>query len=117
MGLIMIYFLLEIIFFIINLIITILEGCFWLMYMFYVIFIKIFDANQARNSIQNGILHCPEGHPIPTEGEVYECVTCNFTYIGSIWICANPECKAVTIYVNCPVCGISVRNPYRWGRP
>ena len=117
MGLIMIHFLMGFTLFIIKFIIIIFEGCFWLMHFAYVVSVKIFDANRALQTVQGGALHCPEGHLIETEDEAYECTVCNYTYIGSIWICANPECRAVTPYVNCPICGISVRNPYRWGRP
>ena len=116
MGLIMIHFLFGFTFFTVKLILAIFESCFWLMHFTFVIGQKIVDANLARQTIQNGVLHCPEGHPVPTEGEVYECSACGYTYIGSIWICGNAECRAVTTYTNCPMCGISIRNPYRWGR-
>lgn len=77
-----------------------------------------FDFARSRRSLKSGVLHCPRGHAIETEGGVYQCAKCGFTYRGSILLCANPECMSpVTQYVDCPDCGISVRNPYRWGRP
>ncbi len=81
-----------------------------------------FDFVKARRSLPAGTLVCPNGHSIPTEGGTYSCTKCGFVYGGSsasIWICGNPECHAVTPYVNCIEidCGLSVRNPYRWGRP
>lgn len=77
-----------------------------------------FDFAKSRRSLKAGVLHCPRGHAIETEGGVYQCSRCSFTYSGSLLLCRNPECTApVTPYVDCPDCGISVRNPYRWGRP
>ena len=76
------------------------------------------DARTASRALRGGILHCPIGHEVPTEQETYECGACGFVYGGkraSIWICANPECGAVTPYVSCPTCRLSCRNPYRWG--
>ena len=76
------------------------------------------DFVAARLASRGGTLHCPNGHDVPLDGEVYECQACRFCYRGSsILRCGNPECAAVTPYVNCPTCGLSVRNPYRWGRP
>gem|GEM_PF-2919879 len=74
------------------------------------------DVVRATNSIKDGELVCPQGHVVPTENEVYECGHCGFAYVGSIWQCPNPECLAVTTYCNCPVCGLSIRSPYRLGR-
>jgi hypothetical protein len=62
-----------------------------------------------------GGLACPRGHPVPTEGGVFTCAGCGFTYEGgSQWLCPNPECTASTPYVNCPTCGLSVPSPYRF---
>ena len=77
-----------------------------------------FDFVKARRSLRGGVLHCERGHAIETEGGVYQCGRCSFTYRGSLLVCGNPECPSpVTQYVDCPDCGLSVRNPYRWGRP
>lgn len=75
------------------------------------------DLVRARRSLRGGTLHCPRGHAIETEGGVYRCARCNFCYRGSIWVCGSVECGATTPYVDCPDCGLSVRNPYRLGRP
>ena len=77
------------------------------------------DFLLARWHLRGGVLHCPAGHLVPTEGGTYECAACNYVYNGkgSIWICGNVECRAVTPFINCPDCGLSCRNPYRWGRP
>jgi hypothetical protein len=74
------------------------------------------DFVRAEQSMRDGQLHCPNGHAVPTEG-IFECGACKFTYAGSVWLCGNPECQATTPYTNCPICGLSVRNPNRWGRP
>lgn len=59
---------------------------------------------------------CPKGHELAQEG-VFTCARCGFVYEGSVWICSNPECRAVTPYTNCIICGQSIRSPWRWGRP
>jgi|GEM_PF-3242817 len=74
------------------------------------------DVARARRSLEHGYLICPRGHRFPVSGEVYQCERCGFVYEGSALRCANPECGATTPFVNCH-CGLSVRNPYRWGRP
>lgn len=76
------------------------------------------DVREARRALRGGTLHCPIGHEVATEQETYACDACGFVYGGkraSIWICGNPECGAITPYVSCPTCGLSCRNPYRWG--
>lgn len=76
------------------------------------------DFVRSRRSLAGGMLRCPRGHEIETEGGVYQCTRCSFTYRGSMLLCCNPECPSpVTAYLDCPDCGLSVRNPYRWGRP
>lgn len=78
------------------------------------------DLVHARKALRGGNLHCPNGHRIATEGGTYACAGCGFVYGGpaaSIWVCGNPECHATTPYVNCGECGLSARNPYRYGRP
>jgi hypothetical protein len=79
------------------------------------ILIGAIDFLSARYRMRGGALHCPDGHVIPLEG-VFECSSCGFRYRGSGLVCGNVECRAHTPYVNCS-CGLSVRNPYRWGRP
>jgi hypothetical protein len=76
------------------------------------------DAARSRRRLKGGVFHCPEGHEVETEGQTYRCDACGFTYGGhaaSIWLCGNPACGAVTPWVDCPTCGLSCRNPYRWG--
>lgn len=75
------------------------------------------DALHNLPALTSGVLRCPRGHAVPTDGERYECTVCGFTYEGSVWVCGNPECGAVTPYTDCPTCGLSVRSPYRWGEP
>lgn len=75
-----------------------------------------FDVVRGRFVMRGGVLHCPAGHEVPTRG-VYECNVCSFTYRGSPWVCGNVECRARTPFVDCPECGLSCRNPYRFGRP
>jgi hypothetical protein len=79
----------------------------------------LYDVARARHSLPGGKLTCPRGHAVVTEGAdvVFSCNQCGFVYEGgSAWICSNPECQAVTPYLNC-ACGLSIRNPYRYGRP
>lgn len=101
----------------VSLLLLVCEGIIWLGYILWGLLIRIVDLIHARSSFQDGELHCPQGHLIPTFGETYECSECSAVFTGSIWQCPNPECQAVTPYINCPDCGLSVRNPYRWGRP
>lgn len=76
-----------------------------------------YDFAKSRRSLRGGVLHCPRGHAVETEGGVYQCSRCGFAYRGSILYCGNPECPApITQFLDCPDCGLSVRNPYRWGR-
>lgn len=97
--------------------IYIIEGIIWLLYLGWSCIVKTSDAGKAAGSVYDGQLRCPRGHPVPLSGGMYECAECGFVYEGSILQCGNPECSAGTSYVNCPECGLSVRNPYRWGRP
>lgn len=71
----------------------------------------------AMRSLQGGGVRCPRGHVVPLAGERYTCTRCSYTYEGSALQCPNPECRAVTVHLDCPTCGLSIRNPYRWGRP
>lgn len=79
-------------------------------------FLVTTDIRRGRQSLEQGELVCPRGHRFPVAGGVYHCEGCGFVYEGSALRCANPECGATTPYINCH-CGLSVRNPYRWGRP
>ncbi len=79
----------------------------------------LYAAARARRIFPGGMLTCPRGHAVVTDGAdvVFSCSQCGFVYEGgSAWICSNPECQAVTPYINC-ACGLSIRNPFRWGRP
>lgn len=75
------------------------------------------DAVKARRTLTSGVLHCPKGHTIETDTGTYQCTRCGFTSheVGSVWLCQNPECHAVTSFLDCPTCGLSVQSPYRWG--
>lgn len=73
---------------------------------------------ESRKRLRGGVLRCPVGHEVETEGQTYRCDACGFVYGGgdaSIWLCGNPACGAVTPWVDCPTCGLSCRNPYRLG--
>lgn len=68
----------------------------------------------AQRRLSGGNLQCPRGHVVPTEGMVWECESCGFRWQGSVWRCENPECHAITPFVRCFTCRVSVRNPYRY---
>lgn len=95
---------------------TAMEAVLWLGLGLFGLVVRIRDARLARRNSRDGDLHCPKGHVVPIENGTYECGACGFIYQGSILRCANPECRAVTPYINCPECTLSVRNPYRYGR-
>lgn len=98
-------------------VVLVLEAGFWIVSIAWSVFVKTADAAGAAGSVKAGVLRCPRGHAIPLSDGTYECSACKFVYEGSILKCGNPECGATTTYINCPECGLSVRNPYRWGRP
>lgn len=79
------------------------------------LFLITFDFLRGRWVMRGSVLRCPEGHEVPIEG-VYTCTACSYTWRGSVWRCGNVECRAHTPFVDCPDCGLSCRNPYRWGR-
>ncbi len=72
-------------------------------------------AATGLKSTGRGIVRCKNGHTTVTAGGLYQCQGCGFVYEGSIWLCENPECKAVTPFIDCGTCGISVRSPFRVG--
>ncbi len=94
-----------------------LEVVFWCLFLLKQLFLKLFDLGKAARSVKDGILRCPRGHEIPTFGGKYECSECGWVSDSPIYECRNPECRAITPYINCPTCGLSVRNPFRVGRP
>ncbi len=76
------------------------------------------DAVLARRRTRGGMLTCPRGHqfPITADGIEIECA-CGWRSKGNVLKCANPECTEPNApFVSC-WCGLSVRNPYRLGRP
>lgn len=76
------------------------------------------DARTSLRRLSGRAVRCPKGHLTPTEGDIYRCAGCGFVYEGgSIWQCMNPECGARTPYITCTTCGLSIRSPYRLGRP
>ncbi len=103
----------------IKLVLLLFEAVFWVIHAGLCFFGIGRDMVKAGRSMQGGVLHCPRGHAVPLgAGQVYECGACGFVYEGSFLICPNPECQApITPYVNCPVCGLSIRSPFRWGSP
>lgn len=99
-----------------RILLVLLEGLFWLV-LTVVRGTAVFrDAWRSRPAFV-GPLRCPAGHEVPTEGGPFQCSACSYTYEGSILVCGHAECGATTPFVDCPVCGLSVRNPYRWGSP
>lgn len=90
------------------------EGLWWLFHLGRRALAIATDTLASRHRLTQGGVRCPEGHSFSTEG-TYTCSSCRFTYQGSIWRCANPECHAGTAFANCPTCRLSVRNPYRLG--
>lgn len=103
---------------VIGVVLVVLECVFWLIAILYGVIFTGYDVTKAIRSWRQGVLRCPRGHEIPTRGQTYECSACGFVYEGSMLKCGNPECQSpVTSYVNCPECGLSARNPWRWGRP
>src|SRR5437762_3224429 len=65
------------------------------------------DFMNGRKSLEGTAVRCPRGHLIQTEGDMYECQGCGWVYIGSILVCENVECRAVTPFLNCGECGLS----------
>ena len=92
-----------------------LELLMWVVYYLRHAVLKGKDVVVGIRSIRSGQLRCPKGHVVPITG-VWECSACSFTWEGSGLRCPNPECGALTPFLSCP-CGLSIRNPYRWGRP
>jgi hypothetical protein len=90
------------------------EAVFWLGHGIGQMFRLTSDVIASRKSLSAGRLHCPAGHVIETEEQIYRCEKCGFNYKGSRFICGNPECKATTPFLTCD-CGLSIRSPYRWG--
>ena len=76
----------------------------------------LLDYAHGRSTRVGTAVRCPNGHVLQTDGDVYKCEGCSYVYTGSIWLCENVECKAVTPFIQCRHCELSVRNPYRWGR-
>jgi len=103
------------------LLLAICESVFWLFTTVIGGAVMVSDFVKSRRAIVNGALKCPRGHNIDVHGEdvTYTCGACGFTFAAGQngpWICKNVECRAATPYINCH-CGLSVRAPYRVGRP
>ncbi|MFA5127820.1 MAG: hypothetical protein WC457_02320 [Patescibacteria group bacterium] len=98
-----------------NVVVTMTEIAFWLLSGLRFVFKLIVGLWGARSAIRGGVVTCPRGHVFSLVGQVYECTSCGYTYENSsILKCENPECRApIAPYVNCPVCGLSVLNPFR----
>lgn len=77
------------------------------------------DLQKAKPWRLRSEVTCPRGHLIPTHSDVsgafYRCESCHWTSEGSYWVCGNPMCNSVAEFIDCPTCGLSTRNPYRWG--
>lgn len=99
---------------------TALEAVLWACWSLLQLATWLVHALQGRQRVlpdtEGLALVCPQGHEVPTEGGLYQCSRCFYTYEGSMLVCENPECRASTAFIDCPTCGLSVRNPYRWGK-
>ncbi|MEQ8272350.1 MAG: hypothetical protein RKU31_01725 [Deltaproteobacteria bacterium] len=77
------------------------------------------DAVLIRRRASGGVLTCPRGHHFSVSDDdniEIEC-SCGWRSKGNALKCANPECTERSApFVSC-WCGLSVRNPYRLGRP
>lgn len=95
-------------------------GC-WIVHFSFRALLVARDCGRSRGRLlKDGTVVCRNGHPVPTEGTEFliECGACGFVYSnddGSLWLC--PACEAVTPWVRCPTCSVSVASPFRWGRP
>ncbi|MFA5061675.1 MAG: hypothetical protein WC526_00835 [Patescibacteria group bacterium] len=106
-----------------RLALLLLESAFWLFHAVRWLVTIADDFFKAKRLMPAGELHCPRGHLVlpAREKQVAKCEACGWTFEASgfdILVCKNPECVSPqTSYINCPTCGLSVRNPYRLGRP
>ncbi len=94
-------------------------GVFWLFHGAKVASQTLTDVQDARRTMRDGALRCPDGHIILPSG-IFECGACGWRWRDHAWglVCPNPECpRPLTSYIQCTTCGLSVRNPSRWGRP
>lgn len=99
-----------------NILITAVEAIFWVLAGVRFVAKLIAGLWVARSAIADGTVTCPRGHTFSLVGQVYECTACGYTYEhdGSLIRCPSVECRApIAPYVNCPVCGLSVPNPFR----
>lgn len=96
----------------VGLLVSAVEGVCWLIFGIGQTLHLTGEVIDARRRLAGG-LHCERGHIVPTVG-TWECGLCHFRWEGSVWRCANPECHAVTSFIPCPVCRLSVRNPFRF---
>ena len=96
----------------------IVEAIIWRCYVLITLGVTLADYFAARRALTpDGKLKCPQGHVFEIEYIRCRCDACRFEYFGSPLRCENPECKAPSApFVNCTECGLSVRNPHRWGR-
>lgn len=105
----------ELLAFLLHLAVALVECLFWLLYLLRELRNHGADALRVWRRSRGGGYLCDCGAEVPTEG-IFECGGCGFVYEGSVWQCENPECLATTVHAPCS-CGLSVRSPYRWGRP
>jgi len=99
-----------------RVVVAAVELLFWALHLIGRFVRALRDGLGAARSLRRGQLHCPRGHVVPMQGQA-RCTACEFVYNGSLLSCPNPECPVpTTAYLNCPECGLSVRNPFRWGR-
>ena len=101
----------------IKLALLLAETPWWLLHLSRHAATKTLDAAKATPALAAG-LRCPNGHAVPTDNITCTCSACGYTYVGSVFRCANPECfSRSAAFTDCPICGLSTRSPYRWGRP
>lgn len=94
------------------------EGIAWACWLLLRLLVICFDVILAAWRLRHGRLRCPAGHDIATEG-TFRCSYCDYMYAGPLaaFRCENTECDApAAAFVDCQVCGLSSRVPFRWGR-
>lgn len=73
------------------------------------------DAHIATHSFDGEFAICPRSHRTRLAG-VWRCGACGWTAeVDNPWRCTHRACGAVTPYIPCEICGLSIRNPYRRG--
>lgn len=108
-----------------EVLVTAVEGVLWIGHGLRQLVLIGWDATRGLWGFRGSMLRCPDGHAFPISGHDlaydFECSACGWRWsakFGTELRCTNVECAAPNApFVACPTCGLSVRNPFRWGRP